>query len=54
MEAEHAKIGPLLAAVDDAFAEPDQAAAAIGTLPPPVRLIYRTIWKPRYQRTPRW
>ena len=35
-------------------AEPDQAAAAIGTLPPPVRLIYRTIWKPRYQRTPRW
>ena len=111
MEAEHAQIDPLLAAVDDAAdaltteltghlgheerdglpligvaltaaewrgvglkiarrsglseagemfawiadsAEPDQAAAAIGTLPPPVRLIYRTIWKPRYQRTPRW
>jgi len=35
-------------------ADGDQAAAAIGTLPPPVRLIYRAIWKPRYQRTPRW
>jgi hypothetical protein len=123
MEAEHAQIDPLLAAVDDAFAEPDggrlgdaadalttsltghlaheerdglpligvaltaaewrgvgfkiarsnglseagemfawiadgagpdEAAAAVGTLPPPARLIYRAIWKPRYQRTPRW
>jgi hypothetical protein len=35
-------------------ADPDQAAAAIGTLPPPARLIYRAIWKPRYRRTPRW
>ena len=34
--------------------DPDQAAAAIGTLPPPARLAYRAIWKPRYQRTPRW
>lgn len=32
----------------------DQAAAAIGTLPPPARLIYRAVWKPRYHRTPRW
>ena len=35
-------------------ADPDQAAAAIGTLPAPARLIYRGIWKPRYRRTPRW
>jgi hypothetical protein len=32
----------------------DQAAAAIGTLPPPARLIYRAIWRPRYGRTQRW
>jgi len=35
-------------------ADPDEAAAAIATLPPPARLIYRTIWNPRYQRTHRW
>ena len=35
-------------------ADPDEAAAAIGTLPPPARLVYRAIWKPRYRRTPRW
>ena len=35
-------------------ADPDQAAAAIGTLPPPARLVYRAIWKPRYNRTSRW
>jgi Hemerythrin HHE cation binding domain len=35
-------------------ADPDQAAAAIGTLPPPARLAYRAIWKPRYHRTSRW
>ena len=35
-------------------ADPDRAAAAIGTLPPPARLIYQAIWKPRYRRTPRW
>lgn len=23
-------------------------------LPPPVRLLYRGVWKPRYQRTARW
>jgi Hemerythrin HHE cation binding domain len=32
----------------------DQAAAAIATLPPPARLIYRAIWSPRYHRTKRW
>ena len=35
-------------------ADPDHAAAAIGTLPPPARLVYRAIWKPRYNRTSRW
>lgn len=35
-------------------ADPDEAAAAIGTLPAPARLIYRGIWKPRYGRTSRW
>ena len=35
-------------------ADPDQAAAAIGTLPPPARLAYRAIWRPRYNRTSRW
>ena len=35
-------------------ADPAQAAAVIGTLPPPARLAYRAIWKPRYARTPRW
>ena len=23
-------------------------------LPPPVRLVYRAVWRPRYHRTPRW
>jgi iron-sulfur cluster repair protein YtfE (RIC family) len=32
----------------------NQAAAAVRTLPPPVRLIYRAVWKPRFARTPRW
>ena len=35
-------------------ADPAQAAAVIGTLPPPARLAYRVIFKPRYARTPRW
>ena len=35
-------------------ADPDQAAAVVGTLPAPARLIYRAVWRPRYQRTDRW
>jgi hypothetical protein len=35
-------------------ADPDQASAVVGTLPPPARLIYRAVWRPRYRRTPRW
>jgi iron-sulfur cluster repair protein YtfE (RIC family) len=30
------------------------AAATLGQLPPPVRLLYRTVWKPRFAKTPRW
>ncbi len=50
MEAEHGQIDPLL--TDGA--DRDQAHAAVSTLPPPARLVYRAIWKPRYQRIPRW
>jgi hypothetical protein len=32
----------------------EDAAATLASLPPPLRLIYRTRWKPRFQRTPRW
>jgi Hemerythrin HHE cation binding domain len=35
-------------------ADKDEAKATIATLPPPVRVLYRAIWNPRYQRTPRW
>ena len=26
----------------------------LGMLPPPARLLYRALWRPRYARTPRW
>jgi hypothetical protein len=32
----------------------EDAAATLASLPPPLRLVYRTLWKPRFQRTPRW
>jgi len=32
----------------------DQATATLGSLPPPLRLLYRARWKPRYEKTPRW
>lgn len=35
-------------------APPEQAAATVGTLPPPARVLYRRIWKPRYERPSRW
>ena len=35
-------------------ATPDQAAAATGQLPPPARVLYRTVWRPRFARHPRW
>ena len=30
------------------------AAATLGQLPPPLRLLYRTVWRPRFDKTPRW
>jgi hypothetical protein len=30
------------------------AASALRTLPPPLRLLYRAVWKPRHNKTPRW
>jgi hypothetical protein len=30
------------------------AATALRTLPPPLRLLYRAVWKPRFNKTPRW
>jgi hypothetical protein len=32
----------------------EDAAATLGTLPPPVRLLYRAVWKRRFEKTPRW
>jgi hypothetical protein len=29
-------------------------AKFLGLLPPPVRLLYRRVWAPRYRRIPRW
>jgi hypothetical protein len=38
--------------LDDAGRE--DATATLKSLPPPVRLLYRAVWKPRYEKTPRW
>jgi hypothetical protein len=35
-------------------ADRQHASATLSQLPPPVRLLYRTVWKPRFQKTPRW
>ncbi len=32
----------------------EDAAATVGQLPPPLRLLYRAVWKPRFNKTPRW
>src|SRR5262249_37762810 len=29
-------------------------ATALRTLPPPLRLLYRAVWRPRFNKTPRW
>lgn len=29
-------------------------ATVLRTLPPPARILYRMVWRPRYARTPRW
>ncbi len=35
-------------------APPEQAAAATGQLPPPARVLYRAVWRPRFARHERW
>jgi hypothetical protein len=35
-------------------AEPDQVRATVRQLPPPVRLLYRAVLRPRFARTARW
>jgi len=35
-------------------APPEQAAAATSQLPPPARVLYRAVWRPRFARHPRW
>ena len=35
-------------------ADREHTAATLGQLPPPLRVLYRAVWKPRYARTPRW
>jgi iron-sulfur cluster repair protein YtfE (RIC family) len=35
-------------------ADREHTAATLGQLPPPVRLLYRAVWKPRFDKTPRW
>jgi hypothetical protein len=32
----------------------DRAAAVLATMPPPLRLVYRLAWKPRYAKVSRW
>ena len=31
-----------------------QGAAVLGTMPPPLRLVYRVAWRPRYAKVSRW
>jgi hypothetical protein len=31
-----------------------RSAAVLGTMPPPLRLVYRMAWKPRYAKVSRW
>jgi hypothetical protein len=45
--------GEMFAWILDGAARQD-AAATLHTLPPPVRLLYRAVWKPRFSKTPRW
>ena len=30
------------------------AAATLRALPPPLRLLYKAVWKPRFSKTQRW
>ncbi len=33
---------------------PDATRAITGQLPPPVRVLYKAVWKPRFEKTERW
>ena len=35
-------------------ADRDHAEATLAQLPPPLRLLYRARWKPRFDKTQRW
>ena len=35
-------------------ADREHAAATLGQLPPPLRILYRALWKPRFNKTRRW
>jgi hemerythrin-like domain-containing protein len=35
-------------------AQPEQARRAIGQLPPPARVLYRAVWRPRFAKRARW
>jgi iron-sulfur cluster repair protein YtfE (RIC family) len=35
-------------------ADREHTGATLGQLPPPLRLLYRAVWKPRFEKTPRW
>jgi hypothetical protein len=35
-------------------ADRDHTAATLAQLPPPARVLYRAVWKPRFAKTPRW
>ena len=35
-------------------ASADTSKRVLSMLPPPARLLYRAVWRPRYARTPRW
>jgi hypothetical protein len=35
-------------------ADREHTAATLSQLPPPLRVLYRAVWKPRYAKTPRW
>ena len=45
--------GEMFAWILDGVGRQD-AAATLRTLPPPLRLLYRAAWKPRFDKTPRW
>ena len=35
-------------------AAPGQARTVVRQLPPPARVLYKAVWKPRFEKTRRW